>query len=577
MKNIYKTIIAVCMLFVGTSAMAQAKSEPSDKPVKIYIVAGQSNAEQRGNIPWTQKQWPEYNKIREKLWHYYPEHKPPSPFLGETYDKLGVEFVAGTEISDAVENDVIFISSAVGGTTLYNKWLPPSGVKRLGGEVGPLYTRLLAHTLDICSNIGELYPRYKGQGYELAGIIWFQGENDCCANTQGYYQDLLVDFINDLRKDLGVPDLPFFIPKINDGCWEPGATDVRRANEYVAHTMKNVEVVHTHDLRQKCHYNAPSYITISQRLAKVMLPYCKTPVHIDTKGVEAAAKIFYAQRQQVVEEQDMTSLKKGLVDYFKFDDPKASSSVNNREGIFGLDPKFGGPKETTGKFGNSFILKGKQSITLPGYADPLNKDGMIDQLSISFWARTSGGKSTYRIGKGEGRDKIESLDGDDHNNWWTSLFANKRGWDVRGFSKGNFGISTTVKRDGVDRTFGAFTTSGFAGNGVEWIHMVVTYDGIKGETKIYKNGELCKNKRSTDLKYSSEKHAKQMKKAGNDDVSIAPIIADVKTALVLGGNQMEASTEFHAYDELAIWSRLLTEEEVHKLYNNGGGSEIPAN
>ena len=40
---------------------------------------------------------------------------------------------------------------------------------------------------------------------------------------------------------------------------------------------------------------------------------------------------------------------------------------------------------------------------------------------------------------------------------------------------------------------------------------------------------------------------------------------------------MVASTEFQAYDELGIWSRVLTEEEVKKLYNGGAGSQIPVN
>ncbi|MBO94431.1 MAG: hypothetical protein CMI32_05975, partial [Opitutales bacterium] len=31
----------------------------------------------------------------------------------------------------------------------------------------------------------------------------------------------------------------------------------------------------------------------------------------------------------------------------------------------------------------------------------------------------------------------------------------------------------------------------------------------------------------------------------------------------------------HAYDELAIWSRALTPEEVALIYNNGHGSRIP--
>ena len=170
--------ICIIALSVQSVSAADGAEKPSSKPVKIYLVAGQSNAEQRGNIAWTQKNWPEYSTVRDKLWHYRPGKKPPSPFLGETYDRFGVEFVPGMAISDAVDNDVIFLTSAVGGTTLFKHWRPPSGVKRIGGEVGLLYERLLHHTHSLVTNLEELYPRYEGQGYELAGLIWFQGEND---------------------------------------------------------------------------------------------------------------------------------------------------------------------------------------------------------------------------------------------------------------------------------------------------------------------------------------------------------------------------------------------------------------
>ncbi len=41
------------------------------------------------------------------------------------------------------------------------------------------------------------------------------------------------------------------------------------------------------------------------------------------------------------------------------------------------------------------------------------------------------------------------------------------------------------------------------------------------------------------------------------------------------GGELNASSEFQCYDELAFWSRPLTEEEVKKLYNGGAGSPIP--
>ena len=54
------TIPAICIIALSLQSLsaADASEKPNAKPVKIYLVAGQSNAEQRGNIEWTQKNWP---------------------------------------------------------------------------------------------------------------------------------------------------------------------------------------------------------------------------------------------------------------------------------------------------------------------------------------------------------------------------------------------------------------------------------------------------------------------------------------------------------------------------------------
>ena len=44
---------------------------------------------------------------------------------------------------------------------------------------------------------------------------------------------------------------------------------------------------------------------------------------------------------------------------------------------------------------------------------------------------------------------------------------------------------------------------------------------------------------------------------------------------MIGGIELEdMDFDFCAYDELAIWSRPITDTEVAKLYNGGDGSEI---
>jgi len=569
MKTALPTLCIVALGIQGLPVAAESE-KPSAKPIKIYLVAGQSNAEQRGNIEWTQKNWPEYSAMREKLWHYRPGKKPPSPFLGETYDRFGVEFAPGMAISDAVENDVIFLTSAVGGTTLYNHWRPPSGVKRIGGEVGPLYERLLHHTHSLVTNLDELYPRYEGPGYELAGLIWFQGENDCFG-TFPYYKDLFVDFIHDVRRDLGVPNLPIFIAKINDAWCGEGGEVIRRANEHAVHTIENVEAIHTHDMYPKAHYNNQSYVVISQRLAKVMLPYAKKPVHVGTESVRAAGKAFYERIRKPAGKPDMTSLKEGLVDYYQFDDLTVSSSMHGVEGKLTADETFGEPKQVQGKFGNSIMLKGKQQITLPGYEDPVGSDGMLGQFSVSFWAKNFGGNGNYRIGKGEGRPITEG-DGTDLDTWFWSEQANRLGWDVRGFSSGNIGVTAAVLKEGKPRTFSAVSPMGFAGNGIDWIHIAVVYDGKDRDLRIYQNGEPCVFRRILDPKLDTSKHAKRMD--GPVGVPVGPIRAAADVPLSVGG-ELNASSEFQCYDELAFWSKALTEEEVKKLYNGGAGSSIP--
>ena len=58
MKRITLTLLIVALIAFHGLSVATASEKPSSKPVKIYLVAGQSNAELRGNIEWAQKSWP---------------------------------------------------------------------------------------------------------------------------------------------------------------------------------------------------------------------------------------------------------------------------------------------------------------------------------------------------------------------------------------------------------------------------------------------------------------------------------------------------------------------------------------
>jgi alpha-galactosidase len=65
------------------------------------------------------------------------------------------------------------------------------------------------------ANLGELFPGYQGQGWELAGFVWFQAWADMIdPDYNRFYAENLAHFIRDVRRDLKAPHLPFVIGQL---------------------------------------------------------------------------------------------------------------------------------------------------------------------------------------------------------------------------------------------------------------------------------------------------------------------------------------------------------------------------
>lgn len=74
------------------------------------------------------------------------------------------------------------------------------------------YYRLMVKEVEDClSNLKIRFPTYEGQGYEISGFVWFQGWNDMYNGFEDEYAQNMKNFIRDIRKDLGLPRLPFVI------------------------------------------------------------------------------------------------------------------------------------------------------------------------------------------------------------------------------------------------------------------------------------------------------------------------------------------------------------------------------
>jgi hypothetical protein len=229
---VFSVIVLAAVVAVAAVQPAGAR-QAGKSPVKVFILAGQSNMEGAGAIkgnqknggkgsleylvkdPATAKQFAHtVDKngkwvVRDDVWIWYLGRKGGlTAGYGARKDRIGPEFQFGHVMGDACENQVLLIKTAWGGKSLAKDFRPPSS----GGEVGPFYTEMLKHVKDVLTNLKTHFPDYDGKGCQIAGFGWHQGWNDgCSAKMVAEYETNMAHFIRDVRKALGAKDLPFVI------------------------------------------------------------------------------------------------------------------------------------------------------------------------------------------------------------------------------------------------------------------------------------------------------------------------------------------------------------------------------
>lgn len=249
-------------------------SDPVGKPLKVFILAGQSNMQGHAHVrtmdamalnpktaPILQEMRREDGSARicEKAWissigsaDVEQIGQLTSGFGADARGpKIGPEFTFGIYMEKLLDEPILIIKTAWGGKSLNTDFRPPSAgpfefnAKQLeafnkqGKDVetikaekikatGYYYRQMTEHVTQVLSDIKRVYPDYDvKRGYELAGFVWFQGWNDMVdqgtypnrGTPGGYdqYSEVLAHFIRDVRKDLSAPMLPFVIGVIGVG------------------------------------------------------------------------------------------------------------------------------------------------------------------------------------------------------------------------------------------------------------------------------------------------------------------------------------------------------------------------
>jgi hypothetical protein len=330
--RVYKwNVLRVVVVFIAAVSAAHAaapKTHPANGKVKIFILAGQSNMVGMGEVkggPGTMegclKAKPkEYGHLadrtgnpltRNDVWVVNTSYRQQQGWLtvgfGANDHCIGPEYGFGWVMGDYYKDPVVIIKCAWGGRSLSHNFLPPSAGEypkpEKDGDKGWQYAETVRQVKQITGDLKKYVPGYTGRGYEIVGFGWHQGWNDRInAAAVDVYEQNMVHFIKDMRRDLGIKNLPFVIANTGMGGWDipekaPYKKRVEKLMEAqlaVADPKKHPEFkgtvagVETRDFqkpqsespsKQNYHWfrNWETYYQIGHAMAEAMIPMVQRP------------------------------------------------------------------------------------------------------------------------------------------------------------------------------------------------------------------------------------------------------------------------------------------------------------
>ncbi|SMP44446.1 protein of unknown function [Neorhodopirellula lusitana] len=240
-------------------------TQASEKPLQVFVLVGQSNMQGHADVrtfphmaadPTTEPVLRQMISLEgepvvcENVWISSLSNTGEktgrlTTGFGASESKIGPELMFGIRMQQHLDQPILIIKTAWGGKSLNTDFRPPSAgsyefsksqldrLAKKGKDIqevkalkvaatGVYYAKTVEHVRDVLNDIQRVYPGYDAdQGYELAGLVWFQGWNDMVdlgtypnrEATDGYrqYSELLALLISDLRRDLAAPRLPVVV------------------------------------------------------------------------------------------------------------------------------------------------------------------------------------------------------------------------------------------------------------------------------------------------------------------------------------------------------------------------------
>ncbi len=258
----------------------------NNKPIRVFILAGQSNMYGRGDgRKLSKEELSDLNMAKNQIvFANNKTYKGPlqlsevEPFGRDKFGitlGFGPELFFGLALSKKYPDDqFLFIKRAVGGTSLYGAWNPDWSSDKAAitneSKVPKLYSDLMAY-------IKEILSQYQEHEYMIEAILWVQGEADSAVKKNGSkpadtYGDNLQNLIATTRRNLNKPKLPFIFFQVGSGEVVNGMLTAEKLLENVIMIRQN-ENINSTDYYEKHppplgHYNYNGMKKLGYRFAE---------------------------------------------------------------------------------------------------------------------------------------------------------------------------------------------------------------------------------------------------------------------------------------------------------------------
>ena len=286
-QNPRMPLVTAALLAVVFATSAQA----ADKPIKAFILAGQSNMVGWGDstkLPGDLRNDNDRVLMFENgKWQPLGPHQPANKGqerVGLTEFSFGPEIAFGHEMAKAWPDETIgIIKFSIGGTSVL-AWKPDwskQDADRVGqGRHGSLYKKLME----------KVEQAKKSRDTEIVGFLWLQGGGDMKkVDVAKEYLDNLKSLVVAVRKAAGVADLPFIygsarragipddlsdlVPETMDGGY-PAAQWVLKAQFDAQKEIPHSKMVILRDIEKhpaNVHYNTAGQLKVGKLFAEAFL------------------------------------------------------------------------------------------------------------------------------------------------------------------------------------------------------------------------------------------------------------------------------------------------------------------